>query len=51
MAGKKETKASRDDRYVWKAGEAVLTDRNGRRVDPSTLEPLAKKPAAKPKKK
>ena len=48
MAGK-NTKTSRDDRYSWKKGEVVITDRNGKPVDLSKLDdkPAAKKPAKK----
>lgn len=48
MAGK----STRDDRYSWKKGDVIITDRNGKPVDPRTLDDKpAKKPATKSKKK
>ena len=51
MAGKKET--SREARYTWSKGEAVITDRNGKPIDLSKLDApkktAAKKPAGKKK--
>lgn len=43
MAGKKNTA---QDRYTWKKGEVVITDRNGKPIDMNKLndKPAAKKP-------
>ena len=49
MAGKKET--SREARYTWSKGEAVITDRNGKPIDLSKLDEPKKAAAKKPTKK
>lgn len=51
MAGKQENKGIRKDRFTWKAGDVIVTDRNGNLIDLNKLAKQAKEAAAKPKKK
>ena len=39
----------RIDRFVWRAGDVVITDKDGRPVDLNKLAQLAKEKAAKEK--
>lgn len=37
-----KTKArDRMDRFIWQEGEVTLVDKDGRRLDPETMEPIA----------
>ena len=47
MAGKTETKGTRSERYTWKKGDVIITDRNGNPIDFAKLNKASKAPAAK----
>lgn len=46
MAGKNES--VRSDRFTWKKGDAVITDRNGNPIDFNKLNKASKAAAKKP---
>lgn len=52
MAGKNENKGTRSDKFTWKAGDVIVTDRNGNPIDFDKLNKASKaKKAAASKKK
>lgn len=49
MAGKNESsKGTRSERYTWKKGDVVVTDRNGNPIDFNKLNKASKAAAKAP---